>query len=66
MMGIERGWSLSFESIHLFGPIDLDVGDEGEGVGEDEVLAWWGSWVVGHGGMRDWMRLGRAGVGLWV
>lgn len=32
-----------FERIHLFRAVDLDVGDEGEGVGEVEVFACWGS-----------------------
>ena len=28
------------------------MGDEGEWIGEVEVFACWGSWLVGHGAMR--------------
>ena len=40
---------LFYESIHLIWPIDFDMGDEGEGVGEVEVFASWGSCGVCHG-----------------
>ena len=36
------------KGVHLFRAVDLDVGDEGDGVGEVEVFAGWGG-VVGHG-----------------
>lgn len=32
------------------------MGDEGEGIGEVEVFAWRGSWVVGHGGIEWGLR----------
>ena len=34
---------LFFKSIHLLWAVDLDMGDEGQGIGEVEVLAYWGS-----------------------
>ena len=43
---------LFLESVHFVRAVDLDVGDERERVGEIEVFACWGSWLVGHGAMR--------------
>lgn len=43
---------LFYESVHFFGAVDFDVGDEGEGVGEVEVFACWGSGGVCHDGTR--------------
>lgn len=53
-------YMLFFECVHLFWPIDLDVGDEGERVGEIEVSARWGSRGVRHCAMRDWLNFERA------
>lgn len=48
-----RCWGLGehvlfLECIHLLWAVYLDMGDEGERIGEIEILACWGSWVVGH------------------
>ena len=43
ILGDLGGHLLFFESIHLVWPVDLDMGDEGEGIGEVEVPACWGS-----------------------
>ncbi len=60
-MGGRGLYLLFFERIHFLRPVDLDVGDEGEGIAEVEVFACWGGGGLCHGKMRDWVIMERWG-----